>query len=470
MFASTSRALLCFLFLIFPVSWGFAFPQVTLPIPEVETLPNGLTVVWFLNESLPMIDLSLSVRAGYRDDPAGKSGTAELVSASLDRGAGGMTAQQIAHAIDLLGGVRYASPEDDTFSIGLHGLAPDATQFLELLGKIVTQPDFPEAEVKREHARLIDRWNHIEDYSEALVSLAYRRLVAAGTSYGRGKLISVNELKNTTRADVVDFYKKNFTPQNSILAVVGRVEKTSFRQKLLSVFGSWQGGEPKHVWTNYSDKRLLGAGQKYSVLLVDRPELTQAQVRIGFRAPLIQAPEHYPLVVANALLGEYFNSRLNSLIRDKLGLTYAINSSISYSKDFADFSISSATRNESVGQLLHKTIEVLKNFKKGPISTKEVETAKNYLEGSFPLSTSTLSAVASRWLAGYIFGLGQNYLNEFSEKIHQVTAKEVQAAVEKDFDLDHLVVVVAGDAKAIQASLAAVQIKGIKRVTVLDLK
>jgi zinc protease len=457
---------------------SFAHVQVKLPVPEVETLPNGLTLVWFLSDNLPMIDLTLFVKSGYRDDPVGKSGTAELVAALLDRGAAGMNAQQIARAIEMLGGVHYASADDDTFNIGLHGLAPDANQFLDLLGKIVTHADFPEAEVKREHARLLDRWNHIEDYSETLASLAYHRIIAAGTSYGRGKVISLKELNHISRSDVLDYYKKNFTPHNSILVIVGRVEKLAFRQKIESAFGTWQGGEPKRAWKDFTDSRLVlsgmasksGRARKNYTLVVDRPELTQAQVRIGFRAPLIQAPEHYALVVANALLGEYFNSRLNTLIRDKLGLTYSIGSSFNYSRDFASFSIVSATRNESVGQLLSKTVEALQAFKAGPILGKEVETAKNYLLGGFPLSTSTINAVASRWLAGFVFGLGPNYLNEFSEKIDAVTLAQVQFAVQKDFDLDHLVMVVAGDAVAIRKSLKAVQLNDIKQVSVSDLR
>ena len=102
-----------------------------------------------------------------------------------------------------------------------------------------------------------------------------------------------------------------------------------------------------------------------------RTGLTQAQVRIGFPSPGIKAPEHYALTVANALLGGYFNSRLNSLIRDKLGLTYGIGSSFSYSKDKANFGISSALEYESVGQLIKKTMEVLEDLKKVPSLKKK---------------------------------------------------------------------------------------------------
>src|SRR5688500_5943241 len=80
-----------------------------LPLPAREVLPNGLEVIWFLSDRLPVTDLVLLVKSGYRDDPMGKTGTSELVSSVLDRGAGGMTAQQIARSVEMLGASRYSS-------------------------------------------------------------------------------------------------------------------------------------------------------------------------------------------------------------------------------------------------------------------------------------------------------------------------------------------------------------------------
>jgi zinc protease len=205
------------------------------------------------------------------------------------------------------------------------------------------------------------------------------------------------------------------------------------------------------------------------VVLINRSDLTQAEVRMGFLAPSIHAPEHYALGVANALFGEYFNSRLNSLIRDKLGLTYSIASSFAYEKDYASFAIGCATRNETGGELVEKTIGVLKGLKKGPITPEEVTTAKDYLVGGFPLSTSTLGAVAARWLSGYVFDRGPNYLNEFVPQVEGVTQEEVEKAVTKDFDIDHLLIVIAGDAKQVEKSLHEAGIRSIQKIDMKDL-
>ncbi|MGZ3708167.1 MAG: M16 family metallopeptidase [Bdellovibrionota bacterium] len=450
-------------------SGAWATEATKLPVPEVETLPNGLRLVWFLNDKLPVVDMSLLVLSGFRDDPAGKSGTAELLSASLDRGAGGLSAQEIAHSVEMLGASRYESSEDETFTIGMHGLAPDAPVLMEILSKIALQPTLAESEVSREKTRILERWNHVPDYGETLAGLAFHRILTGNTPYGRGSFLTASEFAKVSREDVVQFHRANFTPKNSILMIVGQVNKETFRQKIIDLFGAWQGEAPKHDPRSYADKRLPQARATTQVVVVDRPDLNQAQVRFGMKAPSIKAPEHYSLVVANALLGEYFNSRLNSLIRDKLGLTYSISSSFGYSRELANFTISSATRNESVGQLVQKTVGVLRELKAGPIPKEEVEMAKNYLEGGFPLGTSTLGAVASRWLAGLVFELGPDYLNEFIPRVHSVSNQDVFAAVGKDFDLDHLVIVVSGDAKAIEKSFKDVKGYTLKRVTPKEL-
>ncbi len=141
-----------------------------------------------------------------------------------------------------------------------------------------------------------------------------------------------------------------------------------------------------------------------------------------------------------------------------------------FKKEYAEWTISSATRNETVGQLIQKTTDVLRNLKKGPISQAEVDTAKTYLQGGFPLSTATLQAVASRWLAANFLGLNDDYLNEFTKKIEAVQLQDVQNAVAQFLDTDHLVVVVAGDTKKITKSLSELELDVPRKITLQDLQ
>ena len=437
--------------------------SLALKAPELQTLSNGLTIAWYPNDSLPVVDLVLLVKSGYRDDPRGKSGTSELVAATLDKGAGGLSAQAISQAVERLGASRYAIADDDNFSAGMHGLAPDAPVLLGILSKMVVSPNFPESEVKREHSRLLERWSHLPDYGDALASLAFHRLIAAGTEYGRGNFLRIPEFAKVSRADLLVYHKTHFTPKNSILMVVGRVDRQKFADRIQQDFGSWQGEAPPREPVIFSDPAVKRSSPG-EILLVERPGLTQAAIRMGFRGPLMKSPDRYSLAVLNALLGEYFHSRLNTVIRDQLGLTYGINSSFGFSLSLGTFAISSATRNETAGTLIKKTREILEDIKSGNISEEEVVMAKEYLIGGFPLSVATLNDVASRWLNGYVFDLGPEYLNGLVPRIAGVTREQVIAAAKKHLDLAHLTVVVAGDPAPILTSLKASGFGRVKRV------
>lgn len=427
-----------------------------LPTPQTEVLPNGLEIVWFVSDRLPIVDLELTVKSGSRDDLSGKSGTAELVAATLDRGAGGLSTREIAKAIESLGASRGASVDDDFFRLSMHGLAEDAQTLLGLMAKLILQPEFPEGELKREQARMIDGYSRLSEYGESLVDLAYRRAMTRETPYGRGAFLSIKEFSKLQRKDVLNYYHHNFVPKNSLLMIVGRVDKVKMREQIKKLFGLWNsanGSAPVRSKRTYSalppSIKSLTKPKAGDILLINRPDLTQAQVRLGFRAPLVQDPRHYALSVGNALLGEYFHSRLNTLIRDQLGLTYGISSAFTFDRDLSILTVSSATRNEAVGMLIEKTIGVLKGLKQGPLPDEEVKTAKEYLVGGFPIANATLEAIANRWLTDYLFNLGKNRMNEYIPSINAVDTEGVLSAMSSAIDLSRMTIAVAGDAKVI---------------------
>ncbi|MCC7440081.1 MAG: insulinase family protein [Bdellovibrionales bacterium] len=440
-----------------------------LPAPRVEKLSNGLELAWFLDDSLPLVDFAVLVRSGSRDDRPGKSGTAELVSNLLDKGAGSRDAKALALAVEQLGASSYINADDDTFSVGLHGLAEDADLLLGILSDLVQKPRFPDDEFRKERSSLLDRWKHIGDYAQTLASLAFQRALLSGTTYGRGSIWNEREAAAVALGDLREFHSSHFTPGNSVLMIVGKVDEAAVRARIQKLFGGWAGPPPARERKSYSNAAIMPEkGQK--LLLVHRPGLSQAQVRIGWEAPSIKSPDRYALAVANTLLGEYFHSRLNTEIRDKLGLTYGIGSEIAHGLDRASWIVSSSTRNEMVGPMLKRTAEILRDVGQGNITDAEVETAKAYLVGGFPLGTATTSSVASRWLSGYIFDLGTDYLNEFIPRVSEVTPEQVRVAVKKHLRAGKAVIVVAGDAAKTMPSLERAGLTPVKRLDSGDLR
>jgi zinc protease len=436
-----------------------------LPEPVVETLPNGMKIAWFIDDKLPLVDLSLLVESGTRHDPAGKSGTVELTSRLLERGSGGLSAQEMARRVERLGASGAAGADEEGISVLTHGLSQDADELLEVLALMALRPNFLDEEFKREKRKVEETWRHLADSAEVLSGFAFGRAILGGTPYARGNLQDLKNLRAIKLTDVQAFHRVHFVPSNAILVVVGRVDRAVFRSHIDRLFGVWKGPKPKKTDVVYRDPRFAAKkGPADEVLLVDRPDLPQAQVRLGFPIPGLRSKSRYSLAVVNALLGEYFNSRLNIVIRDRMGLAYGIESHLTYMKDAAFLSIASATAAPTAGKLLEETIRQLRLVRAGDILAEEVQVSKDFLLGGFPLSLSTLGSVATRWLHGYSFGLGADYLNSFIPKVSAVTRESVLAAINEAFALDRMVIVISGDAKTIEKSLREKGFKKIRKV------
>ncbi len=439
------------------------FEKFRLPEPELEKLPNGLEIAWFLDARLPLLDLVLLTRSGYRDDPERKSGVAQLMATTLDQGAGKASAGEFSQAIESLGAARFVSSDEETIVAGIHGLSFDADRLLELFSDLVLRPRFEGEAFEREKTRLIEARQTLPDQGGALAAVALHRALGSETPYARGPVLSVQELKRVQRSDVIAYHRTHFVPSNAILMVVGAVDRAKMREKINAAFGAWKGTAPARRSLRPKLSRFeMGAND---LILVDRPGLTQAQVRVGFRVSGVKSKEHYAQTVVNALLGEYFNSRLNARIRDELGLSYSVGSEVSHARDLSVVAISAATRNDSVGALLREIRATLRSLSLRPVDATELATAREYMIGGFPLANSTVSGVATRWLAGRVLERGADFLNSFIPQVQKVSLEQIHRVARSEFNPKRVVVVVVGDAARLRETLRQ---SGFKKLKVIS--
>jgi zinc protease len=436
--------------------------------PVLEKLPNGLQIVWFESAKLPLFDLVYVSRTGSKEDPQGKSGTLEMLSAVISRGAAGKSAQQIARSLEQLGsGLDFRVGEDFT-TVGVHGLTQDLEAIAATWADVILQPDFPEAEITREKSRMIDRWMHLPDQTDSLAAVAFIRLLMRGTLYGRGNLLTRSEIDAIDSSTLRQAHARFKEPSRGLVLAVGSFNRTQLKSWLQERFGKPQDAAPSQVQQNtYADTRLPEP-KAGDVIIIHRPKTNQSQVRIGFEAPAPSHPDHAAFQVLSAALGEHFGSRLNRVIRDEMGLTYSISSNILSMQERSFLAVSAATHNPQVGQLLKETRRMLEWTAGHGINEDELEISKSYLAGSFPLSIATLSAYASRWVGSYLFGLGVDYLDGVVARIQAVQLSDVNR-VAKTWLKPNTWWVVSGDAAALESPLREAGFKSIKRVKPADL-
>jgi zinc protease len=162
----------------------------------------------------------------------------------------------------------------------------------------------------------------------------------------------------------------------------------------------------------------------------------QSEIRVAM--PLIprKHPDYLKLRLANEILGGGFVSRLNSKIRDQLGLTYGISSSLDLGLDGGYLYISTFTKNETTSQVIEQINAELKKLVEEGVTAKELSSAKNMVLSQFPRALETVDRIAFNFMYLDFYGVGPSYLYDFQKSVDRMTLEDVNLAIKTHFGLD----------------------------------
>lgn len=420
------------------------------PSRQQVRLKNGLTVHLSPRGPLPLIALRFVVRAGSALDPQGREGLADFTARLMRRGAGGLSADALNEATDFVGASISAGVGEDLFVVSLQTPTRHFDQMLELFAKVLTAPDFAQKELELARRRTLAQLANALDDPSALADRALVHQLYAGHPYGHETYGGARSLERFERAELQAFHQGRVGPGIGHLFVVGDVEPDAVVKKLEGALGGWRGG-PDNEPVPLPLGPLQNAG---TVLLVDKPDQTQAQVRIAGPGLRRGHPDHHALQVMNSSLGGGFTSRLVREIRVKRGLSYGASSYFEMLQAGGSFQFSSFTKTATVPQLIALALgEVARMKAKGPTEL-EVETARRYLAGLYPARLETNEAIAQGLTDVVLFGLGDRWIPTFRDRVMAVTRKEAARVAAQWLPDAGLVMVVVGNAKALEAPLA----------------
>ncbi len=430
------RRLSLFLFLFFSLVTTLvvtSFADYLKQVPQIETLSNGLKVVWFEDTYVPVLDVILTIQNRESGRDLDSRLFASIKEHSIRR----------PHSINSVGNL---------VSLSTHGLSAQTDDLLETINEFLSPIKMTPKQFTEEQHLFLDDWKLDQEDSVSHVRAVMHELLS-------NQRLNSGELLRLKMSDVTAFQKRVVTPENSVLAVVGKVDRALFREKIINklTFGS----EGAHS----SDKALKKTPKKTACLpkdvgketvwIIPNSESEKSYVRVGFCAPAMKSKDYYTLLVANALMGDFSSSGLNTLIRDKLGLAFNIQSELEYDVGHSVFSVSASTQTQAVGSLL-KNIEVF--LKTKPLKAPDVtlvKTVKDYLLNRYPVVLTSVNMVASSWLSGHLQGLDANFLSHFEDEINAVTPERVLEVIQEYTNYNSLVRVVSGNEKNLKQSLKA---------------
>lgn len=425
---------------IFILVLSLAAPAAATQLAERETLPNGMVVLHSGRHSVPMVSVVMAIRAGSIAEPSAKAGLAYLTAALLNEGTQKRTSREISEAIEFVGGSLSASAGADYTTVSLTVLKKDIGLGFDLLSDILLHPAFREEEIARKKQITKNRLIQQNEEPGVVASIAFSKAVFGEHPYGRQVQGTVETLDAITRQDLADFHSAYFTPNNTIVSVVGDISRDELIQLLGRYFGDWQQKKiPENV--------LPAIGQKKSPTVIKvNKDLTQTNIILGHLGITRDNPDYYAVTVMNYILGGGgFASRLVDNIRDNRGLAYDVHSYFSASKYSGSFQAGLQTKNESANTAIAEVIQEMERMRTEPVSDKELADAKSYLTGSFPLRVDSNSKIAGFNLAVEYYGLGLDYIDRYPAIINAITKEDILNVAKKYLDPANYVLVVVGD-------------------------
>lgn len=422
---------------------------VQLPPYTRHVLKNGLVVYIMPTQRLPLVDFRLMIRAGSVNDPAGKEGLASLTADLLTQGAGPRNAQQVAGDIAFVGGSLEASAGTEQLILTCEVLKKDFGIGLELLRDIAVNPTFPAEEFARKKDETLGTIASDKDDPGTVANQALGPFLLGTSPLAHPAIGWETSVGSLTRDDVVRFHLRHVRPDNAMLAVVGDVDPQAALSALEKAFAEWRAGGEKPGDAYQPVPQPRGR----SLLIVNKPEVTQTQIRLACMGVPRNHPDYYPITVANTILGAGFTSRLVNEIRVVQGLTYSISSRFGMFRNAGTFRISTFTKNETIRKTIDETLKVVRTLLEAGPSEEELAKAKRYLTGQFPLGLQAPDALAAQLLDIEFYGLDPKYVETFNDRIDAVTMTDCRRALKSYFCTDDLKILVVSNPEVARKEL-----------------
>ena len=411
--------------------------------PKRTVLSNGMVLLTSEQRTLPMVSIELLVDAGSAHESANQAGLANLTAKLLTYGTKGQNAVQINETLDFIGASLETGCGQDTASLSVTVLKKDLPTGLDLLADVLTQPTFPQAEIDRQKQAVIATIRANEENPGAVAAKAFAAALFPQSPYGRPVEGTEASVKSLQQKNLQDFFARYYRPNRTIVAIVGDVSEQEIAPLLSNALRGWEKGEPSAPPTapvNIGPPKLVRVNK----------ELTQANIAMGHGGVARGNPDYYAIQVMNYILGGGgFSSRAMDSIRNERGLAYSVYSFFAAEKSHGTFEFVMQTKNETATEAIRIATDEMRRIREQLVSDQELNDAKDYLIGSFPLRFDTNRKVASFLAQVEYFEIGLDYPDRYPNLIRGVTREDVLRVARQYLQPDKLITVIVGNLQKI---------------------
>ena len=419
------------------------------PGPETirrHVLDNGITVLIYENMNSETVSMEGVVRAGSVIEPRERAGLADFTADLLMRGTQKRTFDEINEALEAVGaGVSFGGARH-TSGFSSHSLVEDLDLVLDIIAESFCRPTFPDEHVEKLRGQIVTGLHMRANNTRQMAWLGFHELVYPDHPYGRSVSGYLDTIPAIGRTEIVDFYERNYGPQQMIIGLAGAIPAGEALRKLEATFGRWR-VDGQHLTPLSPDAtRPAGLLRRH----VPMPDKHQADIVLGLPGPRRSAGDYLDASLMNTILGVFgMMGRIGQNVREEQGLAYYASSRLEGGLGPGPWTASAGVAPEKVEQAIEAIRHEIRRMMDEPVTAEELADSQAYRTGSLPMSLETNSGLVDIITDMELYDLGLDYLQRYTERINAISAETIQAAARKYLSADDLAIVVSGPVEAL---------------------
>ncbi|HEV2835691.1 MAG TPA: pitrilysin family protein [Pyrinomonadaceae bacterium] len=416
---------------------------ISIPAAHATVLSNGLSIVVVEDSRLPLISYRLGFRVGGAFDPPDLPGLTDLLAGLMPEGTESKTSREIADQVARMGASLSAGANSDYTIVAASALAQFNDPILELMADVALHPSFPEHEVELAKQNTKESLRQQRAQPSFLASEMVSRVMFGQHPYSI-VAPTPESIDRSSREEFVKFHRAKLVPNNAVFIVVGDVKHEAIVNRVESLFSTWERGE--ELVTNFPAPPVRTRRTAY---VVDRRGSAQSNIVIANSGILRTSPDYFPMLLMHTVLGANASSRLFMNLREEKGYTYGAYTNLDARRSAGTFRATAEVRTPVTGDSLKEFFYELDRIRNEPVSEKEINDAKSYLTGVFPIRLETQEGLTDQLVQIKMLNLPDNYLQQYRDRVQAVTVAEIQRVATTYVKPDEAAVIVVGDGTSV---------------------
>ena len=411
-------------------------------VPEVRqvTLANGMRLFLLEDHELPLVNVSVRIRTGSVYEPAEKTGLASIAGEVMRTGGtASKTGDEIDEELEAIAASVETGIGLNSGSASMSVLKRDLDKGLSILADVLMNPAFREDKIQLTKMQAGSSISRRNDSVGAVAGREFDKLIyGADSVYARH--IEYATIGSITRDDLVNFHRKYFGPNNTMLAVWGDFDTKQMIKKIEKAFETWQSVDlqiPEVPQVKYEFRKTVN--------VVRKDDVNQSNVYMGHIGGLRSDPDYFALIVMNRILGGGFTGRLFKNVRSREGLAYSVYGSYSANYDFpGEFYVGCQTKSESTVYAIRAMLREVEKMRESEVTDEELALAKDSFLNSFVFNFESKGQIVSRLMTLEYFGYPADFLQKTKTNVEKVTKADVLRVAQKHLKPDKLQILAVG--------------------------